>query len=503
MVTHIRSTNAYSSKADSKLLGTVETLNVLLEHRKIMSQCIREMDAKAVNYIPDYAIYQRVKTYTLHVKSDTRRRVEIAFSTANLLQSHIVMDADSGQGENRLYFQESVLAVIRLCDVSLFKKLTDVQLKTHLQVLNQAHETMISGQYNFDLNDDDFAEFSDNLFMHVGRLMSDIRQNIVKMQSLSKDLEALTSTSVKGELSTAQYIAAKQQWLGEIVKLYERHILPVLLFLNPDTTYNDLDGLHAVISKIRDTFYAHKQDVIANNIQSYGLSFLNFYQPIEATANVVNRFIHKERDSLQRFNAIEQYYQHKLLPELKLTQSDNLNKKLMGNAAIILPKFSPNIRAFSRPIGYGFNDSPAYFKNLFNELEARTRDIFDSTDLNSVFAAASANQESMHRMHRHNQLVDILKHIQLRETDDLLNMVHLRLTEQFGEYRLYDLINVLSYYRVQSNNANFILKITNHFAQAQHNDSAYRYRKIRCLPITLRPLDNAVVDLINKEEKND
>ena len=126
------------NSSDSKLLGTAETLNVLLEHRKILSECIREMDANAVNYITEYAIFQRVKNYTENVRSDTRKRLNIAFSSANLLQSHLVMELDNSQGENRLYFQQSVLAVVRLCDVSLFKKLTDAQLKTHLQILNQA-----------------------------------------------------------------------------------------------------------------------------------------------------------------------------------------------------------------------------------------------------------------------------------------------------------------------------------------------------------------------------
>ncbi len=470
--------STYQSSLDDKLLGTVETLRVILEHRKIMSECIKEMDRLAVNYITDYAIFQRVKTYTQHVKSDTRRRIRIAFSTANLLQSHIVMDADNGQGENRLYFQESVLAVVRLCDVSLFKKLTDVQLKTHLQIFNQAHQQMLSGQYNFNPFDDDFSEFIDNLFMHIGSLMSDIRQNVVKMQSISKELEALTSSSVKGDIASEQYIQAKQTWLNEIVKLYERHILPVLLFLNPDTSYQDFDGLHSILTKIKDVLYAHNQDAIANNLQSYSLSFLNYYQPIEATANAVNRFIHKERDSIKRFNAIEYFYQHTLIPELNNTQSDNLNKKLMGNAAIVQPNFSPYIKAFARPIGYAFNNSPDYYKNLFNELEARTRDIFQLHDLESVFAKASSNPTAMQRMHRHQQLIKVLGSITLRETDDLLNMLHLRLKDAFSAYELYDLISCIRYYKSKDPACRLIT--TNLFARVEHAQQQYKYRKIRC-----------------------
>jgi hypothetical protein len=479
--------STYKGSVDDKALGTVETLNVLLEHRKIMSQCIREMDAAAINYIPEYAIFTRVKKYTEDVKSDTRKRINIAFSTSNLLQAHIVMDVDNSQGENRLYFQDSVLAVVRLCDVSLFKKLTDIQLKTHLQILNKAHLGIVSGHYNFVDDDDDFAEFIDNLFLHIGRLLSDVRQNIVKMQSLSKDLEALTSSSAKSSLTSAQYVEAKQQWLQQIVKLYERHIMPLLVFLNPDTTYQDFEGLHGVVSKIHDALLAHNKTQIANNIQSYALSFLNYYQPIEATASTINRFIHKERDSIKRFNAIEHFYQNKLVPELQSTLSDNLNKRRIGSAAIILPSFSPNILAFVRPIGYGFNDSPAYFKNLFNELQGRTLDVSHFNELLGVLGKASTNQRALQRMQRHKRLVDVLEKVTLRDTDDLVNMLHMRLQDKFNDYHLYDLISSIGFIKVSRRG--FTIKHTNLFGWVSHNTikdtpqvhENYRYRKVRCI----------------------
>ena len=479
--------STYKGSGDYKALGTLETLNVLLEHRKILSQCIKDMDAAGINYIPEYAIFTQVKAYTKDAKADTRKRINIAFATSNLTQALIVMDVDNSQGENRLYFQDSVLAIIRLCDVSLFKKLTDIQLKTHLQILNKMHQDMLNGHYNYADDDDDFLELIDNLFLHIGRLLSDVRQNIVKMQSLSKDLEALTSSSVKSRLNSAQYVEAKKEWLQQIVKLYERHITPLLLFLNPNTQYKDFDGLHTVVSKIRDAFYAHNKNQLGNNIQSYALSFLNYYQPIESTANTINRFIHKERDSIKRFNAIEHFYQRKLIPELKNTLSDNLNKRRIGSAAIVVPSFSPNIRAFQRPIGFGFNDSPAYFKNLFNELSGRAQDAAHFNGLLGVLGKASTNQHALHRMQRHQRLIEVLTQLALRETDDVINMVHMRLSDSLADYHLYDLISSIGF--LKGNKGEFSLKHTNLFAHVVHTDKsqlphvqeAYRYRKIRCV----------------------
>ncbi|WP_395341852.1 hypothetical protein PN836_020275 [Ningiella sp. W23] len=466
------------NQSELKQLGTVETLSVILEHRKIMSDCIKEMDASGVNYITEQAVFQRVKAYTELVKPELKRRLRIAFSTNNLMQAHIVMDVDKSQGEHRLYFQSSVLDVVRLCDVSLYKKLTDVQLQTHLAFLNQAFQQMSSGSLNFIDNDDDFVEYIDNLFMNIGRLLSDIRQNVVKMQSLGKELEKLTAKSVKADIDTHQYIEAKQHWLDEIVKLYERHILPVLLFLNPDTSYEGMDGLHSILSKISTVLENNMQTQLANSCQAYALSLLNFYQPIESTANAVNRFIHKQRDSIKRFNAIEHFYQSRVIAELQKTQSHNLNKKLLSDEAIVLPHFSPSIKAFSRPMGYAFNDSPAYYKNLFNELEARIQDIDVLGDLSAVISQGSNDNASELRLQRFYALQNVLSTITLRDTKDLTKMLHQRLKDDFPDYRLFDLISAVQFFA--NKRAAVHLKHTNHFASAQYNDQEYQYRKVRC-----------------------
>lgn len=466
------------SQSELKQLGTVETLSVILEHRKIMSECIKEMDANGVNYITEQAVFQRVKAYTELVKPEIKRRLRIAFSTSNLMQANIVMDVDNSQSEHRLYFQSSVLDVVRLCDVSLYKKLTDVQLKTHLTFLNEACNQMSSGGLNFIDDDDDFVEYIDNLFMNIGRLLSDIRQNVVKMQSLGKELEKLTAQSVQADIDTHEYIEAKQRWLNEIVKLYERHILPVLLFLNPDTSYEGMDGLHTILSKISTLLENNMQTQLANSCQAYALSLLNFYQPIESTANAVNRFIHKQRDSIKRFNAIEHFYQNRIMVGLQKTQSHNLNKKLLSNEAIVLPDFSPSIKAFSRPIGYAFNDSPAYFKNLFNELEARIKDIDVLGDLSAVMAQGSHDAASERRIQRFYALQSVLSTITLRNTNDLTKILHQRLKDDFPDYHLFDLISGVQFFANKPTTVH--LKHTNHFASAEHNNEIYQYRKIRC-----------------------
>lgn len=470
------------SASEKKYLGTPETLSVILTHRKILSECIRNMDSKRVNYVSEPFLFSQIKKHTKLVTSDTRKRIHSAFATDNLLQSHVVMDIDRGQGESRLYFQEAVIGVVRLCDTSLFKKLTDVQLKSHLNFLNQAYDQMCSGYLTYQEDDDDFIEFIDNLFMHLGQVLSNIRQNVIKMQSIGKELESITSSSVSSSSNVNDYIQAKELWLTEIVKLYERHIIPVLEFLNPDTQYAELDGLHSIVLKMRDLLQSHGQVELANNLQTYLLSFLNFYRPIEQTAQAVSRFIHKERDSIKRFNAIEHFYQIKTLPALAETQSDNLNKRLLGSSAIVLPNYACRIKQTQRPQGYAFNSSDAYYKNLFNELEARTMDLHSTFDFSEIFGVFNKNEAASKRQLRYEQLVTWLESITLRETNDLLQVVHARLENQFADYKLFDLISAVQFFKLNKSVHNRLsLVTTNKFGIATHQASSYRYRKIYCV----------------------
>lgn len=482
-----------------KQLGTVETLSVLLEHRKILSECIKNMDEQGVNYISEEAIFVQLKRYTALMPRDVKRRLSIAFTTQNLLQANIVMDVDSSQAEQRLYFQTSVLDVIRLCDVSLYKKLTDVRLKTHLQFLNQAHAQLTSGEFNFLPDDDDFAEFMDHLLMQIGHLVSDIRQNVTKMQALGKELESMTAQSVKQSTDSEGFIKAKQEWLDQIVHLYERHVIPVLHFLNPDTTYEGMAGLHRVLQDIAHVLSQHEHGQFAQTCQAQGLSLLNFYRPIEHTAQAVNRYIHKQRDSIKRFNAVEYFYQNRMLTALREAQSERLNKSKFGNDALVLPEFVSGNRGFRRPMGYALKQSSAYYKNLFNELNARTQDILNNSQLSRVFGEARKDPQAEALVLRFTELCEIVSQVQLRPCDDVTAVLHQRLCEDFVEYQVYDLISAVQVVSQGGSQepgegqglelglsneaiaaAQYQLITTNHFAEITHNGHTYRYRRIIC-----------------------
>lgn len=65
-------------------------------------------------------------------------------------------------------------------------------------------------------------------------------------------------------------------------------------------------------------------------------------------------------------------------------------------------------------MGYAFYDSPAYFKSLFNEFEARVQDIDVLADWSRVFSQSSNNNASELRLQRYYALQGVLSNITLR-----------------------------------------------------------------------------------------
>lgn len=469
-----------SLKQEKKTFSTVETLNILLQYRGIMSEVIRKMDMAGHGYTSDVTLHRLVLTFTEDMKSDIKRKIRIGYSLQNLLQANIVVNVDHVEGEKRLFFHESILGVIRLCDISLTQQLTDSQLRTQLTMLAAIEQELSSGVLSFNEQDPDYTEAMENLMIHLGNLLSLVRQNVLKMEQMTKDLENLTSKSIATGVTADEFMKAKEGWLDTILNLYERHIMPTLTFLNPESTYKHSKGLHHLLESIANTLKGQGKDAHAGNIEQYALSFLNMYKPIESVASTVNRFIHRERDSIRRFNAFEHFYQHILKPEFAQTQGANLNRTKMSDKAIVLPDFSPGLKGFMRPQGYALEQSSAYYANLFNELEARTRDIFLISNANNALATASKNDKGQERIERAQILKALLEKLTLRQTDDLTALLHERLSTQMPEYQLHDLLTAMRYSKLQSADTQYNLKATNVFATIEASNKAYDYRKIRC-----------------------
>ena len=115
-----------------KKFSAIQTLKIMLERPNIMFNVIKKMDSQNERFVSEAAVAFEVLENIKHLDKLEQQRFKIAYSTENLTNSHIVADQDQVDNVNRMMFQESIIAIFRLCETSLYQELTDARLKSEL-----------------------------------------------------------------------------------------------------------------------------------------------------------------------------------------------------------------------------------------------------------------------------------------------------------------------------------------------------------------------------------
>ncbi len=456
----------------SKQFSTLETLRILLDHKRVMFEAIRLMDRSGDRYINEARLAVTVLDHMKDLDGVEKQRVQIAFSTDNLLQTHILADKDTHSGVTRLIFQEAVIGLFRLCDASLYQELTDSKLKSRLAGLWRVQERFQSGTLSYYEGDPDYTELVDDTFEQLSMLLDVLKRNVIRMKSLSQDFEGMSTEACKDPQSFARF---REDLLVQVTTLFERHIKPTQSFLNHNIRLAEGDNLFEVMNTIKLVFERNDKIDKADQIFRFSLSFSNIFKPITLVAHQVDQFLRKTRASMAQFNAMEHHYQL-LSDAYELTLDHKLNKTKIDSNYAKSFEFINGLKKLPRPKDLRISDSPSYFANLFAELEVRLADKL-SNALPLDDATAWQSEENSNKIKRNLALYDYLSTIKLRQTNDLTAVLHYRLKDSFEGYDMMDLLSAVI--RMRKKQDHFELKTTNRMAYITHGDNVYVYRRKR------------------------
>ncbi|MFD2190707.1 hypothetical protein [Pistricoccus aurantiacus] len=423
----------------SKRFNTLETTRILLEHAGILLGLIQRMDVENLRYLREFDLQQALIKHGRHVNAQERRRLQRAFSSDNLFHANLVIDIDKVEGERRLVFHESLLELLRLCDLSLHRELTDARLRTRLVALWDLNARLEAA--SFSEADADFTELADELNAQLSQLIGLLRQNVVRMQGVSADL-----AEISGEASRApeHFATFRQSMLARIATLYERHIKPALAFLNPDTRLADGANLFATLETLVRLFERHGKQDRADQIFRVSLSLNAMHKPIQTVAREVDNFLRKTRRGMLQYNAIEHHY-GRLLDALERTRTRDLRvTRLSGGDFLRGDSFVSGLKGFQRPRSYAFGESASYYRLLFSEIELRLADQRrrgEAPALPDMEASLGTERIDAQRIQKLFHWIDILE---LRPTEDLVRELHGRLDDFIDGYRFPDLLAVLN-----------------------------------------------------------
>ena len=287
----------------SKRFSTLDTTRLLFEHPKILFRTIERMDRNEARYIRESDLVAEVMDYTRSLGNADRDRVRLALNTDNMFRSGLVIDIIKAEGERRLVFQDALINLMRACNASLYQELTDARLRGHLVTLRDVRNRLETS--SFSDADPDYTELRDDLNERVSQLIGLLRQNVLRMQTISAQLADLS-----GDASRApqKFLEFRQNLFEQIVTLYERHIKPTLVFLNPDTRLPDGSNLFETLEAMVRLLENHGDHSLADQLFRSSISLNALYKPIQAVAQEVEHFLRKTRQGMVQYNAMEHFY---------------------------------------------------------------------------------------------------------------------------------------------------------------------------------------------------
>ena len=463
----------------SKRFSTLDTTRLLFEHPKILFRLIERMDRREARYVRESDLVAEVMDYTRTLGRADKDRVRLALATDNLFRTGLVIDIIKAEGERRLVFQDALINLMRACNASLYQELTDARLRGHLVTLRDVRDRLEIS--SFSDADPDFTELRDDLNERVSQLIGLLRQNVIRMQTISGQL-----ADMSGDASRApeKYLQFRQTLFEQIVTLYERHIKPALVFLNPDTRLPDGSNLFETLNAMVCLLEDNGDHSLADQLFRSALSLNALYKPIQAVAQEVEHFLRKTRRGMVQYNAMEHFYD-KLRALKDETETLSLRRKwLEGGEFARSTGFLVGLRAQQRPKHYAFGQSSSYYQLLLSELDLRLADIRRKDEVPVLQEVAGSGCNTRVDVQRIHQLYDWLESLELRPTADLVRELHGRLDGFMPGYRPPDLLAALNRL-VNTPPSGFRVVTTNRFRTLEteepgdHAPEQFVYRKRR------------------------
>ncbi|PSV00465.1 hypothetical protein [Photobacterium kishitanii] len=479
-----------NSKQVAKRFGVAETLTLIFSYPRPFQKLVENADAtdelsrKLGFSETNYNLIIKDFLETEGLKSEDVNRLKVAFSVSNLHQANLIIEWD--HGKKRIILSDALLELIRLSDSRLIKELTSVEYKGLLDELKRLRLELKSSPST---TSDNYFDLRYAIFSHIRRIRNAVKNNEIKFRQIS---EKLAEISLGVTDNDSIFAAAKRDMYFQASKIYERHILPTVNFLNENLR---LEGgnLFDVLNDIINIFVMLKEHSSADELVLSALNLSNAYKPLEKISGDVRQFLSINRDNARAFNAFE-HINSILAENLSATTGMSLrNKELCGDKKL------QELFNFYRHVGGSkglqmqnamrFNESSAFINSMKTEvdqfLELKkliiTHELEDTVCNHNNVSSATAND-----LKRAESLTSLIKDMPLRPTDDLYNMIHERLCNALQDYSFFDLNVAMEMINKRDLvDTKLHLKPTGFIDLIEIDDRLFQYRVRKLLKVTV------------------
>ncbi|MEJ1298029.1 MAG: hypothetical protein RPU52_13355 [Candidatus Sedimenticola sp. (ex Thyasira tokunagai)] len=230
---------------------------------------------------------------------DGRRLVD-ALSLENLHRNGFLLDWNRKDGY--LTLKPWLVEMLRHLDNSRLKELTDKDLENLRSQLANMVDLLQAPGLIMARGHPDFAELVARMFKTLNEVDDDLQKNIYSLSSQSKQLSSILDSQDVITLDRAQQM---REALESVYVLQERHIKPMLQFIDEQQDYKDRKNPIAMIQRLESRMQGCGFPEYTSRLVNIRIRILSHGKKIKEISRLLRRYIRQDKDERVRYNKIE------------------------------------------------------------------------------------------------------------------------------------------------------------------------------------------------------
>jgi len=287
------------------IVSTDKTVMLMIEHKNIFLDLIDVMDEGTAGEEVPTRLYESKVMMLLDslgdIKSD-RQKIEAAFDVRNLVRASLIMHHDIKRGV--IIFAPFLIELFRHFDKSRLRQLSSTDLEALRDSFNSSLEklrdltVMEEGNDTFE---DELKLLRERIRFAQGKIKESVDSLYGQTLRLAEIVEGMS-------LENLDEVKQAQGALQAITRIYGRHVLPTLQFLNErEPLKKGLPALTALV-RISEMFRDAKLPKLVQQVLYAVASIRSYRHDVEVISKSLQRYVHQNERQRREYDQIESVF---------------------------------------------------------------------------------------------------------------------------------------------------------------------------------------------------
>jgi hypothetical protein len=420
------------------------TLIKMLEYQRHFMTLIDHMDAEEAGAgIPASLYFDVVRRLTQQETETEKKRLLAIFHPDNLLANRLLIEYD--RDLNVVVFQPFVIEMLRHLDRKRLKSLSSEQLEAIRLDLNNSYDRMC--ETDLVLGSDTFEEVLEVLFERLSNTVRRISDNVSSLQGQAERLAQVIDNADLSDLDESRNV---RQALEEVQRIYSRHVIPTLQFLNErEIIKNGRPALEAV-GLIADLCSDAGLHTVSQRVRYAQASIRSYEKDIGVVRKSLERYVRLNAQQRLRYDAIETVFNH-LQEQVQDLQDGSYRNNTLQPETSLIPagKLFDGLKkqVFAARLDWADIDHKAYFEEHLRVALPKLA----QQHANVVETSKTDDHKQIQKIEEERRFRGLMKAINsmpaAESAEDVHQHLHQYLSVQFPSYRLLDLLSAVGIVR--------------------------------------------------------